>query len=113
MQGDYMRLRYKIATDGHGDSIPKRGFFVVVPDSGNVAHAVRIQADRRPLSTGEWLIEYTAPNEWDISIGAESFFFQEGRAARYDSAKYGGLRVNAKGNSVLVGLYDGDRKLIR
>jgi uncharacterized membrane-anchored protein len=78
-----------------------------------VAQPIRIQSGREPLASGEFLIEYTAPRIWDMNIGAESYFFQEGNAGRYDSARYGGVRIDAKGNSILIGLYDKDRKLIK
>lgn len=52
---------------------------------------------------------------WDgftLAVGAESFFFQEGKGDLFEKAKYGGLRVDQKGNSVLIGLYDDELKLI-
>ena len=113
MQGDYMQLSYKIAREFNHDSIPKRGYFVVKQDTNSVAQPIRIQTGREPLASGELLIEYTAPRIWDMNIGAESYFFQEGNAARYDSARSGGVRIDAKGNSILIGLYDKDRKLIK
>ena len=113
MQGDYMQLSYKIARELNHDSIPKRGYFVVKQDTNSVAQPIRIQTGREPLSSGELLIEYTAPRIWNMNIGAESYFFQEGNAARYDSAKYGGIRIDGKGNSLLIGLYDKDRKLLK
>ena len=113
MQGDYMQLSYKIARELNHDSIPKRGYFVVKQDTNSVAQPIRIQTGREPLSSGELLIEYTAPRIWNMNIGAESYFFQEGNAARYDSARYGGVRIDKNGNSLLVGLYDADRKPIK
>ncbi|MCF1715653.1 GDYXXLXY domain-containing protein [Flavihumibacter sp. RY-1] len=113
MQGDYMQLNYKIARDFSEDSVPKRGFLVVKLDQAGVASPVRIQSDGKPIQPGEQLIRYTAPEPWNINIGAESYFFQEGKAANYDSARYGGLRIDTKGNSLLVGLYDKNRKLIK
>jgi len=104
MQGDYMELRYQIAqkTD---EKMGKRGYCVVLPDSNNVAKFVRCQPGRQPLNAGETLVEYTYTH-WRLNIGAESYFFQEGQAKRYDSVAYGGIRVDDKGNSVLIGLYD-------
>lgn len=113
MQGDYMQLSYKIARELNHDSIPKRGYFVVKLDTNSVAQSIRIQTGREPLASGELLIEYTAPRIWDMNIGAESYFFQEGNAAQYDSARYGGVRIDGKGNSLLIGLYDKDRKLLK
>jgi uncharacterized membrane-anchored protein len=41
-----------------------------------------------------------------VRIGAESFFFEEGTAERYATARYGELRVAPDGEVVLVGLRD-------
>lgn len=38
--------------------------------------------------------------------GAESFFFQEEHAEKYEKAKYGGVKIDINGNSLLIGLYD-------
>ena len=74
-----------------------------------VAKKVRIQEKRTPINDNEFLIEYTS-REWrGINIGAESYFFQEGEAEKYEKAKYGGIKVDNKGNSLLVGLYDENR----
>jgi uncharacterized membrane-anchored protein len=106
MQGDYMTLRYKIAMDLQSDTIPKRGYCVVRLDSSRVAHKIRLQNELSALKEGEYHIAYTSSNKWNISIGAESYFFQEGQAEKYDKAKYGGVKIDNYGNSLLIGLYD-------
>lgn len=106
MQGDYMALRYKISENIDFDNIPKRGYCVVVLDKDDRANKVRFQKGLTPLDKGEHLIEYTSSDKWNINIGAESFFFQEGQAERYEKAKYGGVKIDKDGNSLLVGLYD-------
>jgi len=109
MQGDYMRLNYEISNNINTDSISKRGFCVVKLKENGVAEKVRIQEKRTPINVNEFLIEYTS-REWrGINIGAESYFFQEGEAGKYEKAKYGGIKVDNKGNSLLVGLYDENR----
>ncbi|OJJ23752.1 hypothetical protein BKI52_05225 [marine bacterium AO1-C] len=116
IQGDYMRLRYEIARGiRNKNSIAKRGYCVVTLDSNGVAERVRLQADKSPVNKGEYLIKYTASKRWftwDVNIGAESFFFQEGEAKKYEKAKYGAIKADKNGNSVLVGLYDEDLKQI-
>ncbi len=67
---------------------------------------VRIQDGRIPLNEKEYLIEYTSTGWRGINIGAESFFFQEGEAEKYENAKYGGIKVDNQGSSLLIGLYD-------
>lgn len=106
MQGDYMALRYKISEDINADTLPKRGYCAVSIDSNRVADNARFQKDRTPLNEGEHLIRFSAPDKWNINIGVESYFFQEGHAIKYEKAKYGGVKVDQKGNSLLVGLYD-------
>ena len=112
MQGDYMTLQYDISTGISAKNISKRGYCVVQLDSDGVANRVRFQDNLTPLNEGEILIKYTVPNDWDINIGAESFFFQEGEADKYEKAKYGGIKVDKEGNSLLIGLYDQDLTII-
>lgn len=111
MQGDYMRLNYAMANSVFTDTIPPRGYCVVTLDSVGVAQYVRLQETATPHADNEYLIRYNRA-KWSINIGAESFFFQEGLGNLYDSAEYGGLKVDEHGNSVLIGLYDADRQLI-
>ncbi|PIF47499.1 putative membrane-anchored protein [Chryseobacterium sp. 52] len=113
MQGDYMRLRYSISENMSSEHIAKRGYCVVILGSDGIAEKVRFQDETTPLGKGEYLIKYTASNDWDISIGAESFFFQEGKASQYENAKYGGIKIDKNGNSLLVGLYDQQLKNIK
>lgn len=111
MQGDYMTLRYAIAGTLGEEGIPKRGYCVVTLDKKGVAHKVRFQENKTPLKTGEHIISYTS-GEWSINIGAESFFFQEGHARKYEAAVYGGIKTDKNGNSLLIGLYDKNLKKI-
>jgi len=111
MQGDYMRLNYEISRlpiNYDRDDLPKRGYCVVKTDSAGVVIAddVRFQAEKTPLNEGEQLVKYFSRTGWSVNIGAESFFFQEGQAAKFEQAKYGGIMVDKEGNSILVGLYD-------
>lgn len=105
MQGDYMALRYTISKNIHIDSIPKRGYCVVQLDSNQVAQKLRLQKSTFPLGDKQYLIEYTSGIR-GINIGAESYFFQQGKTDRYLKAKYGGIKIDQEGNSLLVGLYD-------
>jgi uncharacterized membrane-anchored protein len=112
MQGDYMALRYEISENLGPEKIFKRGYCVIRIDTNGVAEKVRFQKDQTPLNNGEHLIAYKASNKWRVSIGAESFFFQEGQAEKYEKAKYGGIKIDKNGNSLLIGLYDEHQKKI-
>lgn len=111
MQGDYMRLSYAIASNSR-DSFPPKGFYVVKLDSGLVARRVRIQPSTSPLTEGEYLIKYHRSG-WQHSLGADDYFFQEGQGDHFANARYGGIRIDEKGNSVLVGLYDEKKNLLK
>ncbi len=111
IQGDYMILRYAIAVDLEDREIPRRGQIVIRLDDDGVATFVRLD-DGTPLAPGERLLNYYH-HEWRIDLGAPSFFFQEGTAERYADAVYGELRVDAAGNSVLVGLRNAELEPLR
>ena len=107
LQGDYMQLAYRLA-DLAPDTlkgIPIRGYVVLHIDARGVAGLRRFQPTHHPFAAGEVAIPYRH-NGQALSIGAESFFFQEGKAARYERAHYGGLRVDDRGTALLVGLWD-------
>lgn len=119
MQGDYMVLRYRIASSlpENEDSLPaRRGKLVMALDENGVGSFRRIHRGEE-LQAGEMLLEFRhnpAPN-WrrnTIRLGAESFFFQEGSADIYANARYGELRVAADGSSVLIGLRDENREIL-
>jgi len=105
IQGDYMVLRYRIAADlENQDVLPLRGKLVISVAENGVASFVRID-DGTPLGSNERLLNYYK-HEWQIDLGAPSFFFQEGTADAYVDARYGEMRVDSGGTSVLIGLRD-------
>jgi uncharacterized membrane-anchored protein len=104
MQGDYMALRYAVTREGFL-SEPRRGVMVFTMDTNRVAHFVRAQKAAAPLRENERCIKYFSRRN-GVSIGAESFFFQEGYAELFAAARYGGIRVGEDGDKMLVGLYD-------
>ena len=110
MQGDYMALRYELANDLEllvptTTSRRHRGLAVITLDSRRIAVRVRPCPDGEAPGPGERLIRYSSIND-RISIGAESFFFQEGHAVVYGKARYGELAIDDSGSSILVELRD-------
>jgi uncharacterized membrane-anchored protein len=105
MQGDFMQLKYDLVKVQIPDSLTKRGFVVVELDTQSVAHLIRLQDHSSPLKSNEHLIEYTR-TRLALHIGAETYFFQEGKTLKFKAAKYSGLLVDEKGNTILKGLYD-------
>lgn len=112
MQGDYMRLNYAISRPELFDSLAPKGYAVLKLGKNQVAELVRFQEGEELHSPQEQLLKYSKSN-WAINLGAESYFFEEGQAKHFEQAKYGGLKVDEKGNSILVGLYDEHRNLIK
>jgi uncharacterized membrane-anchored protein len=110
IQGDYMRLEYRIARDlVVNGAWPRDGQIVVSADADNVAQFVRFHDGSTPLGRGEHLLHYRRRGG-RIKIGTDAFFFQEGHGPRYALAKYGELRVDASGESLLIGLRDEARR---
>lgn len=113
MQGDYMALRYAIADDLEAEltSAPIDGELVLTLDGRGVVTTARRHGGE-PLGASEALLRYRVRGH-RVRLGAESFFFEEGRASRYERAAYGELRVDDEGESVLVGLRDAELRPLR
>ena len=108
IQGDYMQLRYAIDRDIPKSQLQRdKGQIVVSLGADDVARFVRVHGGEK-LREGEYLLFYR--NRGALRLGAESFMFQEGDAGLYSEAKYGELKVDASGSSVLVGLRGKDFK---
>ncbi len=111
MQGDYMILDYAISQDRRGDTdtLPADGRVVLKLDANGVGTFARYDTPETPLAADELKLRYRV-RKGRFQLGAESFFFQEGHADRYEGARYGELRVADDGDSVLVGLRDAQRQ---
>lgn len=115
MQGDYMALAYEFQRNDTNvelmDSIPT-GYAVLDLDSNHVATIVRLQKQSIPLEENRHLIKYKIKSYDRLIIGADSYFFEEGKGERFQNAQYGGFMVDKEGNTILTGLYDNQFKLI-
>lgn len=124
IQGDYMRLDYAVArglsgptgrledASRPGPNVPRDGHIVVRLDDRGVASFVRWHRRDQPLAPGEHLLQYRRRGS-TIRIATDAFYFQEGHARRYEQARYGELRVDESGGSVLVGLRDSLQQQLR
>jgi uncharacterized membrane-anchored protein len=115
MQGDYMVLRYAIALDA-ASHVPKGtsdGNLILTLDEHDVATFQRVDNDT-PLASTEVRVRFRSRTGFfgggSIQIGAESYFFQEGRAEHFNEARYGELKVASSGECILVGLRNAERK---
>jgi uncharacterized membrane-anchored protein len=121
MQGDYMALRYRLANEvGNIKDLPQDGFLVVTLDQNQVAKFKRIHDEKINLAGDEKLLRYRVrtpmthswmwPREQTVKIGSNAFFFQEGTAQQYSTARYGEFRVTKNGEHLLIALQDKDFK---
>ncbi|HTV02591.1 MAG TPA: GDYXXLXY domain-containing protein [Luteitalea sp.] len=111
MQGDYMRLDYAIGRRVESaHTWPRDGAVIVRNDERGVAEFVR-RDEGQPLQTGEHRLTYRRRGT-NVRVGTDAFYFQEGTADVYASARYGEMRVGEDGTSVLVGLRDANLEAI-
>ncbi len=107
MQGDYMVIRYalqrKILRGPKWEGITG-GKLVLRLDTRGVGCFVRFH-DGETLEPGEFLLRFRRRKS-RLRIAAESFFFQEGTAKLYSTARYSELKVAPSGQCILVGLRD-------
>jgi uncharacterized membrane-anchored protein len=107
MQGDYMALNYALGNALRQSPSRADGYAVLRLDARQVATLLRGQAERVPLAGDELLIRYRVRNG-QVRVATNAFFFEEGRAAEFGSARYGEFRLDARGEPRLTALLDAD-----
>ncbi len=107
MQGDYMELEYRIARElwRVARDWPRDGHLVLVRDERGVGYFAGPYDGESSLAEDQLLVRYRK-RRGDLVIASNAFFFQEGQAEQYASARFGELRVSAKGETLLVALVD-------
>ena len=115
MQGDYMRLNYRIVENLRKEfkrirsageiEIPDAGKIVVRLDERRIAFFKSLW-DGTPLAEDERLLHYSGSNRWRVHIGSESFFFEEGQGEAYEEARYGVFKLGKDGRTILRALAD-------
>jgi uncharacterized membrane-anchored protein len=111
MQGDYMQLNYQIAVEISRllpEPAPGDGRVVVTLDPRSVASFARLDqaaAGSPPLTADEAYLRYRV-RAGRLKFASDAFFFQEGTAEAYASARYGRYRVADDGDLLLTSLHD-------
>lgn len=107
MQGDYMVLNYRLAEAIRAKVSDRSidGLTVVSLDKQGRAAFDGMHQTGKALADGQALIRFRKRGDV-VRIGAEAFFFEEGQAGAYASAKYGELKVSRDGEVVLTGMRD-------
>ena len=99
MQGDYMTLRYKLASELQPPAAGE-GVIYLTLDSRGVATTMSTTA-----SPGQIPLRYRSRDR-RVLFDAESYFFQEGQGEFFQTARYGQLQVDQGGMPILTGLLD-------
>ena len=107
MQGDYMRLNFAVAGQAfpfEGRDSLADGHLIVALDAHRVGRFRRL-ADGRPLAADEIALRYRVRGGQPY-FATNAYFFEEGQARTYQSARYGEFRVARDGEMILTGLRD-------
>lgn len=110
MQGDYMALNFALAQEIQQELRPSKDrqplvrLAVVELNDQGVAKLVSLDS-QQPLLANQYYIQYRERNR-RIHLGTNAFFFQEGTAEQYESAKYGLFKVNTQGEMLLTRMLD-------
>lgn len=100
---------------------PSQGYVIVKLDANNVGHFVRLaksNGDDANNNSNEKLAEneraiYYRVRDGSVILATNAFFFQEGHAKSFETAKYGLFRVNEKGEPLLTEMVDGKFQIIQ
>jgi len=122
MQGDFMRLNYRIVQNLRKEferirsageiEIPAAGKIVVRLDERRVLF-LKGMWNGEPLAENERLLHYSNRGGWRVHVGSESFFFEEGQGKAYQEARYGVFKLGKDGRTILRALADENLVRIR
>jgi uncharacterized membrane-anchored protein len=114
MQGDFMRLSYRVLDDAfpRQASTPPAadGRVIVAIDARGVGSFARLD-DGMPLRAGDVAPRYRV-RAADVKFATNAYFFQEGHAGDFAAARYGEFRVAPDGEMILAGLRDKELRLL-
>ena len=101
MQGDYMTLNYAFPADLNVHEKPRTRLVARRAPNG-VVKLLGVY-DGGPLASQEMLIEVISKHGRPL-IATDAWYFKEGEAQRWTTARYAEFRVDANGKALLVGL---------
>lgn len=122
MQGDYMALRFQVATDAfpamnmnwrrgfmmeQKSDVPADGQLLLNVDAHGLGHFQKIAQVGEKVGSNQVLMRYRIRNN-QVKFGTNAYFFEEGQATTYAKAKYGAFRVAPNGDMILTALHGAD-----
>ena len=117
MQGDYMALRFKLERDiapqlTHDKTQNDDGYVVVNINAQGVGEFAQLQ-DTLPnaVNPQQVAMRYRV-REGKIKFATNAFFFEEGKAAVFQPARFGEFRLDEDGELLLTGLRDGEMRAL-
>lgn len=110
MQGDYMRLRYQVATTlAEHRPLPADALVGLALDESDVA-TLGVEGERPDVQVRSRVRGDLATGT--PRIGPDGFFFEEGTQETYSAARFAELRVDSQGEAVLVALLDAELNVL-
>lgn len=108
LQGDYMHLNYRVAgmpPSREVNGVPYKGAAVLKLDENRVARFDRFDG-QATLAADELRIIYRRTRGWGdpLKLAPTSYFFEEGSAGKFESARYVIVRVGSDGSVLITGL---------
>ena len=107
MQGDYMALRYTMVREVAREAEQfemNDGIAVIELGQLNEARFVALYEGQQ-LEDGQHLLRYRKRGD-SVRLASDAYFFEEGTGQDYRGARFGEIRIDAKGDAVLIGLRD-------
>ena len=117
MQGDYMRLNFKLPFRGRNQwtadrLMGERLYAIGRLDERGIVQWLRIDSAVQTLTPEEQRFELTPRNgQW--TLVTDAWYFREGDGQRWEKARYGEFRVEPDGRALLVGMADAQLRPIQ
>lgn len=102
MQGDYMRLRYKIPQKKLKEA--KSGKLLISIDKQGFVLDYELY-EKQKLKKNQALLNFKQKKWGNIFIGSESYLFEEGKADHYAKATHAIFYLTPTGETILKDLY--------
>jgi uncharacterized membrane-anchored protein len=112
VQGDYMRLNFAVPAEARRSNVApetsNRSWAIASIDERQVATVANIVDERPHLTQAGQIALPMQRKQGRWIVGTDAWFFKEGTAAKWQTARFGIFRIGANGTALLVGMADKD-----